>query len=95
MEPIALNVFRWSVFVAGIGYGYTHYNSLLAKKKIKQEEDLYKRKERVIREAQMEYAKLSGLSSLKTDDLTVIVDPNDKNFDLEAYLNNLETKIIH
>ncbi|CCJ28501.1 unnamed protein product [Pneumocystis jirovecii] len=87
MEHVALNIFRWSALVAGIGYGYTHRNNLAAKKKRKEEEILYKRKEDIIREAQMEYTKLYMPS--KTNILT---DPDDPKFDLEAYLNSLESK---
>ncbi|KAG5518989.1 hypothetical protein PMAC_002520 [Pneumocystis sp. 'macacae'] len=87
MEHTALNIFRWSALVVGIGYGYTHRNNLAAKKKKKEEEALYKRKEEVIRKAQMEYTRL--FMPLKTNILT---DPNDPKFDLEAYLNDLESK---
>ncbi|KTW29339.1 hypothetical protein T552_01294 [Pneumocystis carinii B80] len=91
MEPVIQNVFKWSAFVAGIGYGYTHRNTLAVKKKKKEQQELYKRKEDVIHKARIEYAKLYAPSLLKANSL----DLNDPNFDLEAYLNRLEEENLH
>ncbi|PGH09613.1 hypothetical protein AJ79_05669 [Helicocarpus griseus UAMH5409] len=82
-----VNVLRYSALFAGIFYGITHQSSLTSQAKQAQIDREYSRKEALIEQARAEYAKKNAPPESKTPSGGVITDPEDKRFDLEAFLN--------
>jgi len=82
-----VNVLRYSALFFGVFYGFSHQRSLTATAKATHAEHEYKHKESLIQKAKAEFAKKSLPPQAKTEGGDIITDPEDKNFDLEAYLN--------
>jgi F-type H+-transporting ATP synthase subunit e len=95
-------VLRYSALLFGIFYGFTHQRTVTSNIKASHVEHEYKHKESLIEKAKLEWKKKnlppgangggkSYSSGLPNSELmeryTVITDPDDKNFDLEAFLN--------
>ncbi|DAA77649.1 TPA_exp: Uncharacterized protein A8136_6195 [Trichophyton benhamiae CBS 112371] len=79
-----VNVLRYSALFAGVFYGLYHQSTLNTQARAAQIEREYKRKESLIEQARAEYK--NKTSPPKKDDSSVITDPNDARFDLEALL---------
>ncbi|KAI9819490.1 MAG: hypothetical protein M1827_006938 [Pycnora praestabilis] len=79
-------VLRYSALVFGVFYGFSHQASLTAAQKIAHLNQEYERKANLISQAKAEYTKSRMPAEKKTEGGGVISDPDDKNFDLEAYL---------
>jgi len=88
-SPSTTNVIRYSALGLGIFYGFTRQNKLTAKAKIRQAENEYHRKEKLIMQAKAEWAKKHPPADKTTTPGGLITDPNDSRFDLEAYLKQL------
>lgn len=100
-----LQVLRYSALVFGIFYGFQHQRTLYAQSHASHAQAEFKRKEDLIEKARLEWKKKTmSQASKKGDDstwhaardgytaadtTTVITDPEDKNFDLEAYLQKM------
>jgi len=76
------NVIRYTALGVGIFYGFYHQRKLQSREKIRQAENEYHRKEKLIMQAKAEWVKKN---QPKTSD-SLITDPNDSRFDLEVYL---------
>ncbi|KAL2113387.1 hypothetical protein VUR80DRAFT_4224 [Thermomyces stellatus] len=82
-----VNVLRYTALGLGVFYGFTHQRKITAAAKADAAKQEYERKQSLINQAKSEYAKLHSPPA-KTED-TVIRDPNDPKFDLEAFLMTL------
>ncbi|KKZ67311.1 hypothetical protein EMCG_06994 [[Emmonsia] crescens] len=82
-----VNVLRYSALFAGLFYGLYHQSSLTSQAKQAQIDREYSRKESLIEQARAEYAKRNAPAEAKTTSSGVITDPEDKRFDLEAFIN--------
>ncbi|RPB02331.1 hypothetical protein L873DRAFT_1673825, partial [Choiromyces venosus 120613-1] len=80
-------VIRYSALGLGIVYGFTHQRKLTAQAKARRAENEYHRKEQLIVQAKAEWAKKHFPADKTTT--SVVTDPNDSRFDLEAYLQQL------
>ncbi|RMZ85166.1 hypothetical protein DV738_g225, partial [Chaetothyriales sp. CBS 135597] len=83
-----VNVLRYSALIFGVFYGFQHQRSITASIKASEEHAEYERKQSLIDQAKKEWAKKTLPPPSKTTS-DVISDPNDKNFDLEAYLTKI------
>ncbi|RMZ91010.1 hypothetical protein DV736_g1769, partial [Chaetothyriales sp. CBS 134916] len=81
-----VNVLRYSALIFGVFYGFQHQRSITASIKASEEHAEYERKQSLIDQAKQEWAKKTLPPPSKTASGDVISDPDDKNFDLEAYL---------
>ncbi|OCT49417.1 ATP synthase subunit e, mitochondrial [Cladophialophora carrionii] len=84
-----VNVLRWSALVAGIFYGFTHQRTITARNAAAHQKAEYDHKAELISKAKAEWAKKNLPPQSKTASGD---DPNDKNFDLEAYLTKLQAE---
>ncbi|KAG0647824.1 ATP synthase subunit [Hyphodiscus hymeniophilus] len=87
MASTGVNVLRWSALGAGVFYGLYHQASLSTAAKLAAVDRDYKHKQDLIEQAKAEYTKRNLPPSQKTTGGDIIRDPEDKNFDLEAFLN--------
>ncbi|KAJ9615030.1 F1F0 ATP synthase subunit e, mitochondrial [Cladophialophora chaetospira] len=87
-----VNVLRWSALVAGIFYGFSHQRTITANNAAAREKAAYNHKADLISKAKAEWAKKNLPPQAKTASGDIITDPNDKNFDLEAYLTKLQAE---
>lgn len=78
---------RYSALFFGVFYGFYHQSTLSAKAKLAEIDREYHHKESLIQQAKAEFAKKNMPAESKTEGGQIITDPEDKNFDLEAYLN--------
>ncbi|KAI7898165.1 ATP synthase E chain-domain-containing protein [Cokeromyces recurvatus] len=83
------NVGRWSALAFGLFYGYTHNISLQKQAEQKKAEAEYHRKELLIEQARLAYAKKQA-GVIKTDAAEVTFDIESPDFDLEKYLEQFE-----
>ncbi|KAF3482113.1 uncharacterized protein GIQ15_04872 [Arthroderma uncinatum] len=79
-----VNVLRYSALFAGVFYGLYHQSTLNTQARAAQIEREYKRQESLIERAKTEFKNKN--SPPKKDENSVISDPNDPRFDLEALL---------
>ncbi|KAG1457639.1 hypothetical protein G6F56_006567 [Rhizopus delemar] len=79
------NVGRWSALAFGLFYGYTHNISLQKQAEQKKIEAEYHRKELLIEQARLAYAKQHVPSTS-----TASVDIDSPDFDLEKFVKELE-----
>ncbi|MCJ1363509.1 hypothetical protein MMC16_002616 [Acarospora aff. strigata] len=86
MATSGVNVLRYSALAFGVFYGFYHQRSLSAQLKANEINREFEHKENLIQKAKAEYTKKTMPSQSKTAGGDVITDPNDSNFDLEAYL---------
>ncbi|KAK6533013.1 hypothetical protein TWF281_007177 [Arthrobotrys megalospora] len=87
MATPAGNILRWSFLGFGVLYGFQHQRTLYKQEADHHSKQEWERKEKLIQLAKAEYKK----SLLPPDQRnTVISNPDDPKFDLEAYLVNLE-----
>ncbi|KAI9879474.1 MAG: hypothetical protein M1830_008433 [Pleopsidium flavum] len=86
MATSGVNVVRYSALAFGVFYGFYHQSTLTAQLKLNEINRDYEHKESLIQKAKAEYTKKTMPSQSKTAGGNVITDPNDSNFDLEAYL---------
>ncbi|EXJ77980.1 hypothetical protein A1O3_09139 [Capronia epimyces CBS 606.96] len=84
-----VNVLRYSALLAGIFYGFSHQRTITARTAAAHEQAEYQHKLDLIEKAKLEWAKKTLPPQAKTAGGDIITDPNDKNFDLEAYLTKL------
>lgn len=82
------NVGRWSALAYGLFYGYTHNISLQKQAEQKKIEAEYHRKELLIEQARLAYAKQNAAST--TAATTTSVDVDSPEFDLEKFISQLE-----
>ncbi|GAN04363.1 mitochondrial F0 subunit E [Mucor ambiguus] len=83
------NVGRWSALAFGLFYGYTHNISLQKQAEQKKVESEYHRKELLIEQARLAYAKKqSGVTEAPAK--AVEFDIEDPKFDLEKYIEQYE-----
>ncbi|KAL6250649.1 F1F0 ATP synthase subunit e, mitochondrial [Rhinocladiella similis] len=87
-----VNVLRWSALVAGIFYGFSHQRTITANTAAAHAQAEYQHKVDLIQKAKAEWAKKNLPPQAKTASGDIITDPNDKNFDLEAYLTKLSAE---
>ncbi|KAK5211942.1 F1F0 ATP synthase subunit e, mitochondrial [Exophiala xenobiotica] len=87
-----VNVLRWSALVAGIFYGFSHQRTITASNATAHAQAEYQHKADLIQKAKAEWAKKNLPPQSKTGSGDIITDPNDKNFDLEAYLTKLSAE---
>ncbi|KIW92422.1 uncharacterized protein Z519_07406 [Cladophialophora bantiana CBS 173.52] len=87
-----VNVLRWSALIAGIFYGFSHQRTITARTAAAHEKAEYEHKAELIQKAKLEWAKKTLPPQSKTASGDIITDPNDKNFDLEAYLTKLSAE---
>jgi len=87
-----INVLRYSALIFGVFYGFSHQKTLNANAKAAHAEHEYKHKESLIQKAKLEWAKKTLPPESKTASGGVITNPEDKNFDLEAYLKMVATE---
>ncbi|KAI9473686.1 MAG: ATP synthase E chain-domain-containing protein [Benjaminiella poitrasii] len=83
------NVGRWSALAFGLFYGYTHNISLQKQAEQKKIEAEYHRKELLIEQARLEYAK-KQVSAPQAAETEVKFDIESPDFDLEKYLDKFE-----
>ncbi|EEQ34858.1 F1F0 ATP synthase subunit e, mitochondrial [Microsporum canis] len=83
MASQGVNVLRYSALFAGVFYGLYHQSSLNTQARAAQIEREYKRQEALIEKAKAEW---KNKTSPPKEDNSVITDPNDARFDLEALL---------
>ncbi|KAG2183333.1 hypothetical protein INT43_006338 [Umbelopsis isabellina] len=84
-----VNVGRWSALGLGVLYGFTHNRSLHkleSKNKVEQE---YERKERLIEQARLEYAKKHFKP---TSSEALVTDVDSPDFDFEKFIAHLESQ---
>jgi len=81
-----VNVLRYSALFAGVFYGLYHQSSLNAQARSAHVAREYDRKASLIDQAKAEWAKRSSPPEQKTESSGIITDPEDKRFDLEAFL---------
>ncbi|KAF7503327.1 hypothetical protein GJ744_003970 [Endocarpon pusillum] len=81
-----VNVLRYSALLFGIFYGFSHQRTIYANNKASHVENEYKHRESLIEKAKLEWKKKNLPPEARTGSGGVITDPEDKNFDLEAYL---------
>jgi len=81
-----VNVLRWSALTFGVFYGFSHQSSLTSHAKAAKIDREYQHKESLIQQAKAEWLKKTLPPEKKTETGGVITNPDDKNFDLEAYL---------
>ncbi|KAL2049544.1 hypothetical protein ABVK25_010231 [Lepraria finkii] len=86
MASSGANVLRYSALGAGIFYGLYHQSALKARSKINQINADYQHQSSLIQKAKAEWAKKTMPKESKTEGGSVITDPMDSKFDLEAYL---------
>ncbi|KAI8991249.1 ATP synthase E chain-domain-containing protein [Mycotypha africana] len=86
------NVGRWSALAVGLFYGYTHDKSLHKDAELKKVEAEYRRKERLIEQARLEFAKKQAGAAAQTPATTdkINFDVDSPEFDLENYLQHIE-----
>ncbi|CEG72608.1 hypothetical protein RMATCC62417_08139 [Rhizopus microsporus] len=86
------NVGRWSALAFGLFYGYTHNISLQKQAEQKKIEAEYHRKELLIEQARIAYAKqhASSTAAAATPITTATIDVDSPDFDLEKYLSQFE-----
>ncbi|GAA5796147.1 ATP synthase E chain-domain-containing protein [Helicostylum pulchrum] len=83
------NVGRWSALAVGLFYGYTHNISLQNQAEQKKIEAEYHRKELLIEQARIAYAKKqSGVVDVPAP--VVIFDVESPNFDFEKFIAHIE-----
>jgi len=81
-----VNVLRYSALFAGVLYGLYHQSSINAQTKSAQVAREYDRKASLIDQAKAEWTKKSSPSERKIERSGIVTDPEDKRFDLEAFL---------
>ncbi|PGH08290.1 hypothetical protein AJ80_07886 [Polytolypa hystricis UAMH7299] len=86
MASQGVNVLRYSALFAGVFYGFYHQSSLNSQAKNDKIDQEYKRKLALIEQAKAAYAKKNAPPTPKSE-TGVITDPEDKRFDLEAFIN--------
>ncbi|EEH33672.1 hypothetical protein PAAG_04721 [Paracoccidioides lutzii Pb01] len=82
-----VNVLRYSALFAGVLYGFYHQSTVKSQAKQAQIDREYSRKQLLIEQAKAEYAKKNAPPGIKSTSQRVITDPEDKRFDLEAFIN--------
>jgi F-type H+-transporting ATP synthase subunit e len=82
-------VLRYSALVVGIFYGFSHQRTITNTAHAAHVQSEYKKKESLIQKAKLEWAKKTLPPSAKTAEGDIISDPEDKNFDLEAFLTKV------
>ncbi|OQV02251.1 hypothetical protein CLAIMM_07482 isoform 1 [Cladophialophora immunda] len=87
-----IQVLRWSALIGGIFYGFSHQRTINAHTAAAREKAEYDHKAELIQKAKLEWAKKTLPPQSKTGSGDIITDPNDKNFDLEAYLTKLSAE---
>ncbi|PSS25137.1 hypothetical protein M430DRAFT_133318 [Amorphotheca resinae ATCC 22711] len=87
MASTGLNVARYSALGFGIIYGLYHQAQLSSAAKLAALDREYQHKQSLIEKAKAEYSKKSQQSNPKTG--SVVSDPEDSQFDLEAFLNSV------
>ncbi|KAI8390208.1 ATP synthase E chain-domain-containing protein [Blakeslea trispora] len=83
------NVGRWSALAFGLFYGYTHNISLQKQAEQKKVENEYHRKELLIEQARIAYAKKQTAQSVPAA-TAVTFDIESPDFDLEKYIEHIE-----
>lgn len=90
MASSGVNVLRYAALIAGVGYGFSHQASLVAKAKVAQTDRDFENQANLISKAKAEWVKKTMPKEAKEGG--VISDPSDPKFDLEAYLTLSEAK---
>ncbi|KKY18109.1 putative atpase f0 complex subunit e mitochondrial [Phaeomoniella chlamydospora] len=85
-----VNVLRWSALAVGVFYGFYHQSNITAKGKAEEAQRQYHHKESLIKKAKEEYLKKTNPQQAQAGG--VISDPENPNFDLEAFLKAQEAK---
>ncbi|KAK5940828.1 F1F0 ATP synthase subunit e, mitochondrial [Knufia obscura] len=83
------NVLRWSALAFGIFYGFSHQRTINSQNHAAHAQAEWKHKEDLIQKAKLEWKKKQNPSAFTKGDDGVVTDPEDKNFDLEAYLQKI------
>ncbi|KAJ1984652.1 F1F0 ATP synthase subunit e, mitochondrial [Dimargaris cristalligena] len=78
---------RYGALASGLVYGYVHNNTLLQNKGEEAKREEYRHYENLIAKAKNEYAQLKAAQSTAE----VISDPENPQFDLEKYLNYVDS----
>ncbi|KAK6336428.1 hypothetical protein TWF696_001983 [Orbilia brochopaga] len=86
MASPTANILRWSFLAFGVLYGFQHQRTLYKQEREHHAKQEWDRQEKLIELAKAEYQK-SLLPPEKRN--TIISNPDDPKFDLEAYLVNL------
>ncbi|KAG0744348.1 hypothetical protein G6F57_002149 [Rhizopus arrhizus] len=88
------NVGRWSALAYGLFYGYTHNISLQKQAEQKKIEAEYHRKELLIEQARLAYAKQNAASTTAATTTSgnelETIDVDSPEFDLEKFISQLE-----
>ncbi|KAI1493713.1 ATP synthase subunit E [Biscogniauxia mediterranea] len=87
-----VNVLRYSALALGVFYGFTHQRSITAAQKAAAAQREYEHKQQLIDQARAEYNKSKHPQVASTEKSALNQDPMDPKFDLEAYLNALDTQ---
>jgi len=85
MASAGVNVLRWSALGVGVLYGAYHQRTLRQQQRAGEQQRAYAREESLIVRAKAEYVQKT-LPLEKKAGNRVISNPDDPNFDLEAYL---------
>ncbi|KAK5126870.1 hypothetical protein LTR08_004570 [Meristemomyces frigidus] len=86
MASTGVNVLRWGALVFGVFYGLSHQTQISSQAKIAAAQHDWDRKASLIEEARAEFKKQT---SGPEQGSSVISDPNNPKFDLEAYLKSV------
>ncbi|KAI6246812.1 ATP synthase subunit e, mitochondrial [Erysiphe necator] len=86
MASTGVNVLRYSVLGAGLIYGFLHQSKLSSASKLSAINKNYQYQQDLINKAKMEYAKRNLPSSSSSNSFDARLDPNDSQFDFEAFL---------
>ncbi|CEJ94022.1 Putative ATP synthase subunit E [[Torrubiella] hemipterigena] len=84
MASTGVNVLRWSALAVGVFYGFSHQRGITATQRANHEHHEYEKKQKLIDQAKLEYAKQKNPAPASKDD--VITDASDPKFDLEKLL---------
>ncbi|ETN44326.1 uncharacterized protein HMPREF1541_10506 [Cyphellophora europaea CBS 101466] len=87
-----VNVLRYSALLVGIFYGFSHQRTLNANTRAAHAQQEYHHKEDLIKQAKKAWAEKQLPPDQRAKGDGVITDPDDKNFDLEAYLKKVEAE---
>ncbi|EON97257.1 putative mitochondrial f0 subunit e protein [Phaeoacremonium minimum UCRPA7] len=82
----AVNVLRYSALSVGVFYGFYHQRSINATQRAAAARREYEHKQALIDKAKAEYTKSKQPVTAATTKSATKQDPEDPNFDLEAYL---------
>ncbi|KAI9709250.1 MAG: hypothetical protein M1820_003370 [Bogoriella megaspora] len=85
-----VNVLRYSALVFGVFYGFSHQRSITSRDKKAADSREYNRQADLIAQAKAKWAEKSAPPESKKSDGGIVTNPEDPNFDLEAYLNKVD-----